>query len=69
VIVDPAKLQWHIQRHGMSKTKFADEMGVGRTSLYRMLNGQYVRRSSVAALAKRLSITTEDLLPDASVER
>lgn len=69
VVVDAAKLQWHIQRHCMAKSRFADKMCIGRTSLYRMLNGEAVRRSSVAELAKRLSITTDDLLPIESVER
>ncbi|MEZ6121254.1 MAG: protein kinase [Pirellulaceae bacterium] len=66
VIVDPVKLQFHIQRSCVSKTQFAERMGVGRTSLYRMLDGLEVRRSLVLSLAHKLAVPMDDLLQHAS---
>jgi len=68
VTVDPHKLQWHMQRSALSKSTFADTMGIGRTSLYRMLDGIPVKRSTVFELAKHLAVAPDDLLTTTPVE-
>lgn len=68
VLVDPLKLQWHIQKSAMSKTRFADEMDLGRTSLYRILQKEPIKRSTALALARRLGIELTDLLESTEVD-
>ncbi len=62
VLVDAAKLNYHIRRKSVSKSQFADVMDIGRTSLYRMLGGTPVKRTKVQSLAEELNIPIEDLL-------
>jgi hypothetical protein len=68
VLVDPLKLLWHIQKSAMSKTRFADEMDLGRTSLYRILQKEPIKRSTALALARRLGIELTDLLESTEVD-
>ncbi len=63
VVVDATKLKYHIRRKSISTSQFADEMDVGRTSIYRMLGGTAVKRTKVQSLADELHIPIEDLLP------
>ena len=68
VVVDPVKLHWHMRRESGNKTKFADEMDIGRSTIYRMLDGVPVKRSTVELVANQLRIDVEDLLPSTEVE-
>ncbi len=68
VVVDPVKLQWHMRRTSTCKSKFADQMDIGRSSLYRMLGGTAVRRSTVEFLAEQLQTSVQDLLTSTEVE-
>ncbi len=68
VVVDPAKLHWHIRRESLSKIQFAHEMDIGRSTLNRMLAGTPVRRSTVELVAQGLRVAVEDLLPATEVE-
>lgn len=61
-LVDSAKLLWHIRRKSVSKSQFADDVQIGRTSLYRMLEGQPVKYDTVAQVARCLQIPVDDLL-------
>jgi hypothetical protein len=67
VVVDPAKLLWHRQRTALSKSAFADQMGIGRSSLYRMEDGIAVKRSTVVELADALGVAVEELLESTPV--
>lgn len=60
--VDSTKLLWHIRRKSVSKSKFADEMHIGRTSLYRMLEGQPVKHETIEQVARSLNIDVAELL-------
>ena len=68
VTVDPAKLHWQIQRMSVSKTRFADDMDIGRSTLNRMLARTPVRRSTVQCISDKLHIAIEDLLASTEVE-
>lgn len=68
VMVDYTKLQWHIRRNKVSLTRFADESGLSRASIYRIRDGRSVRRSTVALAAEHLKTSVEDLLESTQVE-
>jgi len=68
VVVDPAKLTWHIRRRSVSKTRFADDMLIGRSTLNRMLAQTPVRRSTVQMISDRLQIPLDGLLPSTEVD-
>lgn len=68
VVVDHSRLLWHISRTSVSKTRFADEMDIGRSTLNRMIRGQPVRRATVQGMADLLNVPVDDLLPSTEVE-
>ncbi len=67
VIVDPVKLQWHIDRTARSISQFAIEFGISRKSIYRMRDRVPVQRSTVSLLAEQLDVRCEDLLESTPV--
>ena len=67
VVIDAVKLQWQIRRTSVSKTRFADDMDIGRSTLNRMLAQTPVRRSTVKWLADKLHISVDELLVSTQV--
>lgn len=68
VVIDPTKLQWHLQRQEMSINRFCERSTIARSSFYRILDGTPVRRSTLNLIAECLKVEVDDLLLSTPVE-
>lgn len=62
-MMNPDKLRGKIVENGYSCKTFSDAIGIGRTALYRKLNGTTeFSRSEIQAITTVLHLTSEQLL-------